>query len=120
VKKILIVEDEPSIQEILSEFVSMLGFEPVIAIDGQMGLAKFSSEGPFVLYLLDIKIPKLNGYELARRIREKDRERPIIFLTGLVNAETREKIAAIPYAYYVKKPITFAEFKNILSKAGII
>ncbi len=118
--KILVVEDEPCIREILEEFISLLGFEARLAANGAEGWAKFQEEGPFNLYILDIRLPKINGLELAQRIREKDPEHPIVFLTGLMESHIGTEILQIPRSFHLKKPITFADLKNIFQKAGLL
>ncbi len=120
VRKILVVEDEPCIREILEEFVTLLGFEASLAANGAEGWAKFQEEGPFHLYLLDIKLPKIDGLELARRIRQEDPAHPIVFLTGLMENQIGCATSKIAHTFHLKKPITFADLKNIFKEAGLL
>ncbi len=118
-RKVLIVEDEADVLEILGEFFHLMHFSVRKAKDGEEGL-KALKEGPYCLYILDIRLPKLDGFELASLIRQKDPHTPIIFLTGLINSETQTKVEKIPLAYYFRKPITFEKLQEILQKLGVL
>ncbi|MBQ7197034.1 MAG: response regulator transcription factor [Synergistaceae bacterium] len=78
--KILIVEDETSIAEVVSAYAKRDGYETVIASDGLEALEIFESD-EIDLILLDLMLPKLNGEEVCRRVREKSSV-PIIMLTA--------------------------------------
>ncbi|MBI2524996.1 MAG: sigma-54-dependent Fis family transcriptional regulator [Candidatus Rokubacteria bacterium] len=79
--RILIVDDEEGIRDILSRLVRKEGFEPVTAADGQAALDLIRRESPDVL-LLDIKMPGLDGMEVLRQTRELDADLPVIMITG--------------------------------------
>ncbi len=119
-KRVLVVEDEPCIREILEEFLDILGFDVVLASNGKEGLILFQNSDNFDLYLLDIKLPKLSGLELAKLIRERDKEHPIVFLTGLMESHIGFETSKIYRAYHLKKPITFADLKDIFQQAGLL
>ena len=78
--KILIVEDEPSIAEVVSAYAKRDGYETVIASDGLKALEIFDNDD-IDLIILDLMLPKLNGEEVCRRIREKSSV-PVIMLTA--------------------------------------
>ena len=78
--KILIVEDEPSIAEVVTAYARREGHEAVWAPDGEAALALWEAEGPDLI-VLDIMLPKLSGAEVCRRIRARSRV-PIIMLTA--------------------------------------
>ena len=85
--KILIVEDDPSIQEILHDFIQEAGYDITLASDGVEALTKFS-ESHFDLILLDIMLPKIDGYSVSEVIRKKS-DIPIIMLTALDSEEAQ-------------------------------
>ena len=79
--KILIVEDEASIAEVVSAYAKREGYETVVAGDGLEALEIFERDD-IDLVILDLMLPKLNGEEVCRRIREKSSSLPIIMLTA--------------------------------------
>src|SRR3990172_780580 len=79
--KILLVEDDPNLGQILAEYLQLKGFEPVLCHDGEEALASYKTN-PFDLCLLDIMMPKKDGFTLAKDIRSIDKRIPIIFLTA--------------------------------------
>lgn len=85
--KILIVEDDLSIQALLHDFIKEAGHRVVLASDGVEALAKFS-EQPFDLVLLDIMLPKIDGYGVCEVIRQKS-DVPVIMLTALDGEESQ-------------------------------
>ncbi|OGI29566.1 MAG: hypothetical protein A2288_03180 [Candidatus Moranbacteria bacterium RIFOXYA12_FULL_44_15] len=91
-KKILIVEDEASLHESLGEFLSAEGFEVLNAYDGEEGLA-IVREKKLDLVLLDIILPKKDGYEVLAEIRKDEEMKnvPVILLTNLESAEDVQK-----------------------------
>lgn len=87
-KKILIVEDEETLQRALVEFLTAENFTVVSAVDGESGLALAKSEMPD-LVLLDIILPKLDGYEVLEGLKKDAATRniPVILLTNLESTE---------------------------------
>ena len=81
--KILIVEDEPSIAEVVSAYAKREGYDTVTATDGMSALEIFERD-EISLVILDLMLPKLSGEEVCRRIREKSQV-PIIMLTAKTN-----------------------------------
>jgi DNA-binding response OmpR family regulator len=79
--RILLAEDDPNLGELLSEYLEMKGFATTLARDGNAGLKLFL-EQDFDLCILDVMMPKKDGFTLAKEIRMKNRSVPIIFLTA--------------------------------------
>ncbi len=105
--KILIVDDNKQITSILEEYAKKEGFTAVIALDGAEALEKFKSEKPDIL-LLDVMMPKLDGFEVCREIR-KTSNVPIIMVTA--RGEDFEKIMGLEIGAddYVVKPFSPGE-----------
>ena len=80
-KKILIAEDDKSLLSALQEKFTNEGFSVVIALDGEEGLILAEKEKPD-LFLLDIRMPKIDGLTMARKLKEEGVIAPIIFLTN--------------------------------------
>jgi len=106
-EKILIVDDEKNIADILAYNLKREGFETICAYDGESGLALALSEDP-ALVLLDIMMPGLDGYEVCERIRKKSQV-PVIMLTARV--EEVDKIMGFETGAddYVTKPFGVKE-----------
>ena len=100
--KILVVDDEASIVTMLAYNLKKEGYDVVTADDGEVALEKFESENPDLL-LLDIMMPKMDGYEVCRKIREKSNV-PIIMLTA--RADEVDKVVGLEMGAddYVTKP----------------
>lgn len=79
--KILIIEDDLSIVELLKLYLEQADFNIIVAADGEEGLEKYYDEQPDCI-LLDLMLPGMNGFEICRMIRLDDRSTPIIMLTG--------------------------------------
>ena len=103
-QKILIVEDDPSIQEILHDFIQEAGYDITLASDGVEALTKFS-ESHFDLILLDIMLPKIDGYSVSEVIRKKS-DIPIIMLTALDSEEAQIRGLDLMVDDYITKPFS--------------
>ncbi|MEI6899360.1 MAG: response regulator transcription factor [Bacteroidota bacterium] len=79
--KILLVEDDPNFGSILKSYLELDDYEVVLKKDGKQGLNCFHNNS-FDLCILDIMMPEMDGFTLARAIRETDKEIPLIFLTA--------------------------------------
>jgi len=106
-KKILIVDDEKDIVGIIDFNLRKEGYETICAYDGEEGLKLALSENP-ALILLDIMMPKMDGFEVCRAVREKS-QTPIIMLTA--RAEEVDKVLGLELGAddYVTKPFSFRE-----------
>jgi DNA-binding response OmpR family regulator len=80
-KQILLVEDEKNFGRILKDYLSMNGYTVVLCEDGEQGLASFK-EGKFDLCILDVMMPKKDGFTLGNEIKEINVQIPLLFLTA--------------------------------------
>ncbi len=102
--KILVVEDDLSIQALLHDFIEEAGHSVVLAADGVEALAKYS-EQPFDLILLDLMLPKIDGYGVCEVIRQKS-DVPIIMLTALDGEQNQIKGLDLQADDYITKPFS--------------
>lgn len=102
--KILIVEDDLSIQALLHDFIIEAGYSVVLAADGVEALAKYS-EQDFDLVLLDIMLPQIDGYGVCEVIRQKS-DVPIIMLTALDGEENQIRGLDLQADDYITKPFS--------------
>ena len=108
--RILLVDDEPSIQTLLAYPLRKDGYEVVTATDGRQALDHFA-EGRFDLVVLDIMLPKLDGIEVCRRLRTKSQV-PIIMLTA--KDDEVDKVVGLEMGAddYITKPFSVREFRS--------
>lgn len=106
--KILIVEDEAKVAEVLKRGLTEEGYEADIAFDGQVGL-RMAQSGSYDLILLDINLPLMNGLELCRQLRQKDEVTPVLMLTALGMSD--DIVAGLETGAddYLPKPFRFNE-----------
>ena len=112
--KILLVEDNEMNRDMLSRRLLRRGYEVVIAIDGEQGVSMARSDGPDLI-LMDISLPRIDGYEATRQIKaDGDTANiPIIALTAHAMAGDRAKALEAGCNDYDTKPV---EFKRLLGK----
>jgi len=103
-KKILIIDDEPEICKMVTEFLFDAGYAASYACNGPDGLAMIKKEAPS-LVLLDIGMPGMNGLEVMQLIHEQSPALPVVILSGQSDTETVKKMAALGAAEYLTKPI---------------
>ena len=119
-KNILIVEDEPDIQELLCTYLRDAGYEVHAAGDGEQALLLFSSWS-FDLVLLDILLPGLDGFSVCRCIRQQSRV-PIVMLTALDGEEQQLRGFGLDIDDYVTKPfsmpVLLAKIRAVLRRTG--
>ncbi len=107
-KKILLVEDDHNLGTILQDYLQVKGFEPELCRDGQQGLTAFQ-RSTYDLCLLDVMLPKLDGFELAREIRQVNDQVPIIFLTAKAMKEDTIVGLKLGADDYLTKPFSMEE-----------
>jgi len=105
---ILIVEDEEAIRTGLVDVFVYHGFEVEFAEDGAVGLKKALS-GQFDLIILDVMLPSINGFDICKNIREKDKSQPIIMLTAKTADEDIIQGLTLGADDYVAKPFSVAQ-----------
>ena len=119
-KKILIVEDEPDIQELLRAYLEDAGYETAVAGDGVAALSLFQSR-PFDLVLLDLMLPKIDGFGVCELIRRQSQV-PILMLTALDGEEQQLRGFRLDIDDYVTKPfsmpVLLEKIRVILRRSG--
>lgn len=101
--KILLVEDDLNLGFLVSEHLESEGFEVKLARDGELALKTFNS-GAFDLCLLDVMLPKKDGFSLANQIRALDKNMPFIFITAKSMKEDKIKGFDVGADDYITKP----------------
>lgn len=107
--KILLIEDDPNIVELLTIHLKDLSCEVFSAMNGQTGLT-MAKEQSFDLIILDLMLPGLNGMEICRKVRQGDRQTPILILSA--KSEEIDKVLGLETGAddYLTKPFSVREF----------
>lgn len=103
-KRVLIIEDDLTLRNVLAEFLESEGFSVGVASDGEEGLALIDSFNPDIV-LLDIILPKKNGFEVLKTVRDKEGglSVPFILLTNLGSLDDIEKALELGATTYLVK-----------------
>jgi DNA-binding response OmpR family regulator len=105
---ILLAEDDKNLSLLLEEYLNVKGFTVMLCGDGEQALDAFS-EREFDLCILDIMMPKMDGFSLAREIKRLDKDMPIIFLTAKSMKEDKLEGFSIGADDYLTKPFSMEE-----------
>jgi DNA-binding response OmpR family regulator len=119
--RVLVVDDEPMVRDVLSRYLERSGFEVEAAADGERALAAFEARRPD-LVLLDLMLPRVDGFEVFRQIRAQA-ESPVIMITA--RGQTTDRIVGLEIGAddYVSKPFSPAEVvarvRSVLRRATV-
>ena len=116
-KHILIVDDEQSIRELCKELLEEEGYKTTIAVDGQDALDKMDYD-VFDLFLIDMAMPRIDGYELMKLIKQKQPLAVMVILTGFSSIDGAVKAVHAGAFQYLSKPINSEELFGVV-KAGV-
>ena len=108
IMKILVIEDEKLLADSIDALLSKKGFEVEVAYDGETG-AEYAELGIYDLLILDVMKPKLNGYEVAKKVRARKCGTPILMLTAKSGLEDRIAGLNAGADYYLAKPFDTRE-----------
>ena len=108
-KKLLLVEDNEMNRDMLSRRLERRGYQIVIAVDGEQGIAQAAQELPDLI-LMDMSLPIIDGWEATRRIKQQPETKaiPVLALTAHAMAGERDRAIAAGCSDYDTKPVDFA------------
>lgn len=121
--KVLLVEDNPVNQKVLSRYLKKVGTEAEVAVDGMEATEKVFAHPPhyYSLILCDLHMPRKDGYQTCREVRQWEQENnyspiPIIALSANVMSDVQEKCLAAGFNDFVTKPVDFVDLSTSMSK----
>ena len=121
--KILVVDDEPNITDLVATALHYDGFDVEVAATGQEGLAKVDAFHPD-LVVLDVMLPDLDGFDVRRRMGERGEDIPVLFLTARDATEDKVRGLSIGGDDYVTKPFSLEELiarvRAVLRRTGAL
>jgi CheY-like chemotaxis protein len=113
--KILLVDDEPDILEVIQDRLEAYGFKVITATTGREALTKLAAE-KFDGVFMDVKMPEMGGIEALKEIRKTDRNIPVIIITSSSTREAAEATLAQGANEYILKPFEWQELKAKIEK----
>jgi len=113
--KILVIDDEPEVLELVSEFLKREGYDVMTEASSTKGIEKAKSFHPDLI-LLDIIMPKLDGYEVCKLLKKNESTKniPVIFLTGKDVSEDHHKSFQVGGDMFIKKPFSRESLTRIV------
>jgi two-component system OmpR family response regulator len=121
--RLLVVDDEPSIRDLLSASLRFAGYDVVTAADGSSALTQAEKHRPD-LVVLDVMMPDMDGFEVTRKLRERGRDVPVLFLTARDDVEDKVTGLTVGGDDYVTKPFSLEEvvarIRAVLRRTGIV
>ncbi|MEK7849549.1 MAG: response regulator [Candidatus Omnitrophota bacterium] len=112
-KKILVVDDEKPIREMLRKFLTKKGYEVFDADNGEDALKIVSEKSPHIV-LLDIRMPKCDGVEILKKIKEINKEAGVIMITAVSETAIADKCMEMGAFDYITKPISLEYLEECL------
>lgn len=115
--KILVVDDDASVRDGLDRALRGAGYTTMTATDGPEALAIADGSGPFDLLLADVVMPQMLGNELARQMRERDPNLPVLYVTAYSNRLFEERTTLSEHEAFLDKPFTM---KGLLEATALL
>jgi len=112
---VLVIDDEEKALVFLQEALSGQGYAVTVSNNGEDGLACYA-ERPFDLVLLDVRMPRMDGFEVLRRLREMDAEAKVVIMTGYSTITSAVQATKIGAADYLAKPLDLERLKVVLTR----
>ncbi|NWF94087.1 MAG: GAF domain-containing protein [Syntrophaceae bacterium] len=114
--RILVIDDEESVRDILCRMLEVKGHRVVVASDGEEGIERFKNES-FDLVFTDLGMPKISGLEVGKTIKEMNPKTPIVMITGWGMELNREKMSESGIDLIISKPFQFDQVIELVSEA---
>lgn len=115
-RRILIVEDDIMVADVVSDIVATLGFESVVVNNGADVFEHFE-ENEFDLVIMDLELPAMNGFDVARRLKRMNRDVRILFSTGYSDTMDLIDLSDPAFCGMISKPFDIAGIQRAIEKA---
>jgi len=115
-RKILVIDDDLAIRVLLQAVLKRMNFQVDLAEDGSVGLEKLAANGGYDLILLDLMMPKVNGYEFIERVRESFPKHPHIVVFTAAGKRGVDKIPADAVCNSILKPFDLEKFIEMIGE----
>jgi DNA-binding response OmpR family regulator len=115
VAKVLVIDDEPRVRNLIDMVLSRDGYEVILADNGVKGLELYRLEHPDVI-LLDLRMPQLDGIAVLKEIRRLDLQQPVVVLTGDTDPETEREVRALGISEFMIKGFSLHLLGGVLQR----
>ena len=115
-KRVLIVDDQESMREMLADLLDMMGHEPEAVEGGEQALVRLEESG-IDLVITDLNMPKMDGMELMKRIKDQMPAMPVIVITGYGTFHTEKQVLSNGADGYIPKPCTIHRVQETVTAA---
>jgi CheY-like chemotaxis protein len=115
---ILVVEDDPDLRLVHSEILSHEGYAVLTASDGLEALAVVESQGPPAMILLDLRMPRMNGWDLVERLRQRPGWRDIPIVVVAAHYRIADEAAAIGARAWLHKPVSIDALLRVVGQVS--
>ena len=114
-RRILVAEDNKTLQAVVSRILDFMGFEVALAGNGVEALSLFL-ENSFDLVLTDLEMPIMDGWSLTRCIKEKSPNTPVVLMTGADRETVLKKVKSAPIDSVIFKPFVLNDFQSTVQR----
>lgn len=115
---IILVDDDTDYLKVMSSWLQAVGYSVDTATSGKEALKKIEEKKPLAVFL-DLRMPEMDGVEVLRRIRAKDRELPVIIVTGYGDKEKEDKLRELGTSGFFTKGENFSKAAQLIEMALI-
>jgi CheY-like chemotaxis protein len=115
--RVLLLEDDTNLGQIVQEHLQMQGFDVTLCVDGEDGMKAFASDR-FDLCLVDIMMPRKDGFTFAREVRQHNQQTPLIFLTA--KALKEDRLRRLHYQAVFRRGIAVAHTGRSAAYRGVL
>ncbi len=112
--KILIVDDNPNMSNLLSEMLEVFDYESTTASDGLQALEELEA-AKYTMVITDMKMPKMGGLELLQRVKEEYPKIKVVIISGYSSGEVETQAQALKADGFIGKPLMMADIEKVLS-----
>ncbi|MFQ5706387.1 MAG: response regulator [bacterium] len=117
-KKIMVVDDEPNIRDLLYKFFSREGYQCFVAKDAEEATAILKSKKPDIVFL-DIKLPGIGGVDILKMTKQYDQDVSVVMISGHADENTAKETLQLGAFEYICKPIDLERIREILAQIEI-
>ena len=118
-RRVLIVDDNPNMSNLLSDMLEVFDFSSQRASDGEEALSFLNQEG-FSLLITDLRMPKMTGLELLKMVKDKYPKLPVVVITGYSTEATEQELLTAKADGFLNKPFRMNDIESVLRKFSLM